>query len=135
MVFTLDGELGRTVVTDEKGVAVFPDLPVGLTDRGAGVMRVSANSGTPFTVSLTGDGESHPVMRIGRTADETSKRWRDIPALAGAASLGAPRPGAQVLAVVRAPDGPRPLVAVQRYGQGRAMVFTGEASWRWRMRR
>jgi hypothetical protein len=40
-----------------------------------------------------------------------------------------------VLALVRAPDGPRPLVAVQRYGQGRAMVFTGEASWRWRMQR
>ena len=30
-------------------------------------------------------------------------------------------------------DGSRPLVAVQRYGLGRAMVFTGEASWRWRM--
>jgi hypothetical protein len=27
----------------------------------------------------------------------------------------------------------RPLVAVQRYGEGRAMVFAGEASWRWRM--
>ena len=28
---------------------------------------------------------------------------------------------------------PRALVAVQRYGDGRSMVFTGEASWRWRM--
>jgi hypothetical protein len=27
----------------------------------------------------------------------------------------------------------RPLIAVQRYGEGRSMVFTGEASWRWRM--
>ena len=26
-----------------------------------------------------------------------------------------------------------PVVAVQRYGQGRSMVFGGEASWRWRM--
>lgn len=115
--------------------AVEEVLPVGLTDRGAGVVRASANGGTPYTVSLTGEGESHPVTRIGRTAEDTSKRWREIPALAGAASLGAPRPGAQVLALVRAPDGPRPLVAVQRYGQGRAMVFTGEASWRWRMQR
>jgi hypothetical protein len=47
--------------------------------------------------------------------------------------LGAPRPGAQVLAVVGAPEGQRPLVAVQRYGQGRSMVFAGEASFRWRM--
>ena len=27
----------------------------------------------------------------------------------------------------------RALVAVQRFGDGRSMVFTGEASWRWRM--
>ena len=48
--------------------------------------------------------------------------------------LGGPRPGASVLAVpaVRAAP-PRALVAVQRYGAGRSMVFTGEASWRWRM--
>jgi hypothetical protein len=49
------------------------------------------------------------------------------------AALGSLRPGAEALAVVAAPDGPRPLIAVQRYGQGRAVVFTGEASWRWRM--
>jgi hypothetical protein len=27
----------------------------------------------------------------------------------------------------------RPLLATQRYGLGRAMIFAGEASWRWRM--
>ena len=30
---------------------------------------------------------------------------------------------------------PQPLIAAQRYGQGRSMVFAGEASWRWRMLR
>jgi uncharacterized membrane protein len=115
--------------------AVEEVLPVGLTDRGGGVVRASQSGATPYTVTLTDEGAAHPVMRIGPTADDTAKRWREIPALAGASALGAPRPGAQVLALVRAPDGPRPLVAVQRYGQGRAMVFTGEASWRWRMQR
>jgi hypothetical protein len=38
-----------------------------------------------------------------------------------------------VLAVANTIDGLRPLVAVHRYGRGRAMIFTGEASWRWRM--
>jgi hypothetical protein len=39
-----------------------------------------------------------------------------------------------VLAVTSGPgQGPRPLIAVQRFGEGRSMVFTGEASWRWRM--
>jgi hypothetical protein len=62
------------------------------------------------------------------------ERWAAVPPLAGAAMLGPPQPGAQVLATVVAPDGPRPLVAVQRFGRGRAMLFTGEGSWRWRMR-
>jgi hypothetical protein len=39
-----------------------------------------------------------------------------------------------VLAVTGGPGGaPRALVAVQRFGDGRSMIFTGEASWRWRM--
>jgi hypothetical protein len=39
-----------------------------------------------------------------------------------------------VLAVASAPGGgTHPVIAVQRYGQGRSMVFGGEASWRWRM--
>jgi hypothetical protein len=39
-----------------------------------------------------------------------------------------------VLAVTAGAGGSaRALVAVQRYGEGRSMVFTGEASWRWRM--
>jgi hypothetical protein len=39
-----------------------------------------------------------------------------------------------VLAVVSSPEGGVfPAVVVQRYGQGRSMVFGGEASWRWRM--
>lgn len=108
-------------------------LPLGLTDRGSGVVRASTRDGSAFAVSVTTDGEAHPVMRIAASPEETAKRWRAVPALAGAAALGSLRPGAQVLALVQAPDGPRPLVAVQRYGQGRSLVFTGEASWRWRM--
>jgi uncharacterized membrane protein len=90
-------------------------------------------AGDGLSVLLTHDGESHPVMRIGSTSEDTAKRWRIVPPLSAMSLLGTPRPGAQVLAVVRAPEGVRPLVAVQRYGQGRSMIFTGEASFRWRM--
>jgi hypothetical protein len=52
------------------------------------------------------------------------------------AQVGGARPGAQVLAVTLTAGGnPQPLIAAQRYGQGRSMVFAGEASWRWRMMR
>lgn len=82
---------------------------------------------------MTADGLAHPVMRSPGRADGLAKHWEAMPALAGVATLGALRPGAQALAVVNASDGPRPLVAIQRFGQGRVAVFAGEASWRWRM--
>jgi hypothetical protein len=31
-IFTLDGNLGTTVTADDKGVAVFPNLPVGMAE-------------------------------------------------------------------------------------------------------
>ena len=107
-------------------------LPLRLTDRGNGVVRVAARLDERFAVTLTPDGRSHPIMRIGEPG-EMETRWAALPPLSGAAALGALRPGAQALALVQTPDGPRPLVAVQRYGQGYSMLFTGEASWRWRM--
>ena len=109
-------------------------LPVDLHDRGSGVVRTSTSSAAAaLRVRVTSEGASHPVMRVGASIDDTAKRWASVPALAGATALGAPRPGAQVLAVASTIDGLRPLVAVHRYGRGRAMIFTGEASWRWRM--
>lgn len=114
------------------GTPLEEALPVSLRDRGNGVVPASRGDNI-FRVSLSDAGQSHPVMRIGATLEETSGRWNDVPPLAGASLLGAPRPGAQVLALVQTPDGTRPLVAVQRYGQGRSLIFTGEASWRWRM--
>ena len=85
-------------------------------------------------VALTADGLTHPATRLALTADENRRRWMQLPSLAAVAGTGAPRPGAQVL-VVSGGAAPRPLVVAQRYGVGRAMVFAGEASWRWRMLR
>lgn len=106
-------------------------LPMRMVGLGSGVMRASEASPSG-RVDVTDDGRPHPVMRIA-PIEEVDARWRAMPPLAGVAALGPLRPGAQALAVVGAADGPRPLVALQRYGQGRVLVFTGEASWRWRM--
>jgi len=107
-------------------------VPLDLNDRG-GVVAASAPRGAN-RVALTGAGAAHPVMQLGATLEETKKRWDEAPPLAGAALLGGPRPGATVLAATAGPGGSsRALVAVQRFGEGRAMVFTGEAAWRWRM--
>jgi uncharacterized membrane protein len=109
-------------------------LPVELSDR-RGLVRtaMAENSAPPNKLIVTADGENHPVMRIGDTPDDTRKRWAALPPLAASAPLGGPRPGATVLAVTESANGLFPVIAVQRYGKGRSMIFAGEASWRWKM--
>jgi hypothetical protein len=112
-------------------------LPVELTDRRGGLVHAGLSPGdlpVHNKLRLTAEGETHPIMRIGGSPDETRRLWSALPALAASAALGGPRPGATVLALTTAPGGGVfPVVAVQRYGQGRSMVFAGEAAWRWKM--
>ena len=108
-------------------------LPLELADRTPTVLQAAASPGMN-RVALTPSGEEHPVMQLAQTPAESAKRWAAVPALASISTLGGPKPGAAVLAVTGGAGGvPRALIAVQRYGEGRSMVFTGEAAWRWRM--
>jgi uncharacterized membrane protein len=108
-------------------------VPLDLSDRAGAVVQVSASRGL-HRLSLTAAGERHPIMQLAADLDESRRRWEAAPALASTAPLGGPRPGASVLAVTAGTGGSaRALVAVQRYGEGRSMIFTGEAAWRWRM--
>jgi uncharacterized membrane protein len=119
------------------GTPIEPVLPVELSDRRGGLARSSLGvdlDGPRDAVVLTPQGESHPVMRIGTSVEDTRKKWAAMPPLASTAPLGGPRAGATVLAVTTAPGGAvYPVVAVQQYGGGRSMIFGGEASWRWKM--
>jgi uncharacterized membrane protein len=116
------------------GTTLEDVLPLDFNARGSGEVVPASGNGGVNRVSLTVAGEAHPVMQLAAGVDDTRKRWEAVPALASIAPLGGPRPGASVLAVTSGPGGtPRALVAVQRFGEGRSMVFTGEASWRWRM--
>lgn len=119
------------------GTPLEEALPVELNDRRGGLVRASLGAGdlpAHNRMRITAEGETHPIMRLGASVDETRKLWSALPALAASAPLGGPRPGATVLALTTAPGGGVfPVVAVQRYGQGRSMVFAGEASWRWKM--
>ena len=108
-------------------------VPLEPSDRGASADYGDEELQTD-RARLTPDGESHPIMQLGATVDETREKWAALPRLGGSIALGPAKPGASVLAVVSAPgDDVRPLVAIQRFGRGRSMVFTGEAFWRWRM--
>lgn len=120
------------------GTALEHALPVDLTDRRGTIALASSTVTTnePNTPALTMDGLMHPATRLAVTAEDNRQKWAALPALASMAAVGGARPGAQVLAVTLTAGGnPQPLIATQRYGQGRSMVFAGEASWRWRMMR
>ena len=114
------------------GTPVEDALPVGLNQRGD--IAVRASGSRAYRVALTAAGVQHPIMQLAGAPDESRKRWEALPPLAAAAPSGNARPGAAVLATTSGAGGvSHALVAVQRYGEGRSMVFTGEASWRWRM--
>jgi uncharacterized membrane protein len=113
--------------------SILEVLPLDIGGRSRAAVPAVAGRGTN-RVALTPSGEEHPVMQLGAGADDTRKRWDAVPALASTAALGDPRPGASVLAMTTGAGGTaQPLVAVQRYGEGRSMIFAGEAAWRWRM--
>ncbi len=115
------------------GTALDEVLPLDMSDRRYAVALTASDAPASGAVQLTGDGASHPATRVGASAGDARRLWGALPALASVALVGGPRAGAQVLATSGGGSEVRPLVAVQRYGQGRTMVFAGEASWRWRM--
>ena len=73
----------------------------GRSDRSARRRRADGGGSSPAAnaVALTSDGVAHPATRLALTPDESRKRWSQLPPMASAAAAGAPRPGAQVLAV------------------------------------
>src|SRR3954466_8078512 len=110
-------------------------LPLQLVDRsGTDAVLPASSSRGMNRVALTTAGEAHPIMQLGSSIDDTRKRWDMTPALASTVLLGGPRPGASVLAITGGAGGvAHPLIAVERYGYGRSLIFAGEGSWRWRM--
>jgi hypothetical protein len=110
-------------------------LPVAPRQGSLDAARASIASGERNRVSLTEEGQRHPMLRLAGSREESMKQWSGAPSLAEISPMGSLRPGAQVLATGSASGVRRPIVAVQRYGDGRAMVFAGEAAWRWKMQR
>ena len=117
-----------------RGTPLETLLPLTLRDRGgAGGVGLPDRAGASH-IALTADGETHPIMRLGGSVAATRSRWDVAPTLGNIIPLGSRRPGATVLATATGEDtAARPLIAIQRFGRGRTMLFTGEASWRWKM--
>lgn len=121
---------GRTGLTDGgwQKSQVAEMLPVDLPDRQSTFFR------DPASVQLTARGQDSLVTRVEEDVVKNAARWRAFPKLADYQEIGAPKPGATVLAELITPAGrTHPLLAMQSYGRGRVAVLATGGTWKWRM--
>lgn len=112
------------------GTAVSDALPVEL-------LGVVGDPPTLVTLRATpsAGGQGHPALQLAATDSGSAARWQALPALTAVNRLGRAKPGATVLLNGALEDGvaSRPLLAYQRYGRGKAIVFGAQDSWLWQM--
>jgi uncharacterized membrane protein len=102
-------------------------LPVTLPDRHGTFHRDGVK------VELTARGADSLLVRIEDNREANIARWRKLPPLADYAEVGAPKPGAIVLAELFTPErGRLPLLVTQTYGRGRVALLAG-STWKWQM--
>ena len=89
-----------------------------------------------LTVEPTPLGAGHPAVQIADTAAAAAEKWEALPTLfaVNEAPLSSLKPGASLLLTGR--DGnnrDHVVLAFQRYGRGKSLVFAVQDSWLWRM--
>lgn len=82
---------------------------------------------------LTLAGKESLICRIDDDPEKSADHWAVLPYLANYQEVGAPKPGATVLANVDAGGKRLPLLITENYGRGRTAVFATAGSWRWQM--
>ena len=125
---------GRSSFTEGgwAGTPLANALPI-LLDR-----AVAKPLDPPLEVSVlpTLAGRTHPATQIADTEAAALAKWRDLPPLTAVnlvpeANL---KPGANALLTGIPPRGANQVVlAVQRYGRGKALVLPVQDTWLWRM--
>jgi uncharacterized membrane protein len=103
-------------------------LPVTLGERKGTFLR------EPAYPELTPAGRDSLLCRIEDNAERNAARWSKLPFLADHQDAGTPKPGAVVLADMRAGGrGQLPLLVTENYGRGRTAVLATSGTWRWQM--
>jgi uncharacterized membrane protein len=85
------------------------------------------------TVSLTRSGEDSVICRLIDDSAQNAEKWRKLPYLMDYQDPGVAKPGAVVLAEMRAGVRTMPLLVTQHYGRGRTAVLATGGTWRWQM--
>jgi uncharacterized membrane protein len=114
------------------GTPLAQALPIIL--QPVGTKRVAQPVAIQVVVKPTRDGLSHPATQITDKEEEADAKWRQLTPLTTVNPVFEVKPGATTLLTGIPPRGPEQIVlAYQRYGRGKALAFTVQDSWLWRM--
>jgi uncharacterized membrane protein len=120
---------GRFALADGgwAGSTVAQTLPVVLPSHNKTFHRI------PATVELTAAGRDSLICRLTDDPQANAERWKKLPYLMDYQEVGTPKPGAVVLANLKAGGRELPLLITQNYGLGRVAVMATSGTWRWQM--
>lgn len=90
----------------------------------------------PYRLLLTREGWLQPWVRSRANEQDEERRLADMPPFETVNHVSSIKPGASVLAEVRAAGGAaEPALVAQQFGRGRATALTIGDLWRWNLRR
>jgi uncharacterized membrane protein len=87
----------------------------------------------PATVELTPAGADSLISRLIDDPARNAERWKTLPYLMDYQEPGTPKPGATVLAEMKAGGREMPLLVTQNFGRGRTALMATSGTWRWQM--
>ena len=85
------------------------------------------------TVNLTSAGADSVVSRLVEDPAHNADQWKKLPYLQDYQEVGAPKPGAAVLAELTGGGKKMPLLVTENFGRGRTAVLATSGTWRWQM--
>jgi hypothetical protein len=101
------------------------DLGKMLPVRGESVRTLEGEK--PYLVKLAEAARAHPAF----AGDATL--WQNIPPVLSIFTGFSLSPGAETLVTAETPAGAQPLVATQRFGQGKVTAILTDSLWRWQL--
>jgi hypothetical protein len=117
------------------GTPVAEVLPVNLTGTAIQNPNTTDIEAVHLNVHPTRAGATFPVTQLSASEEDSTSKWSDLPTVTSVnrIPLGDAKPGATVLLTGTDGRNEQIVLAYQRYGRGKALVFPVQDSWNWQM--